>query len=162
MTMNKYSPHVYVIPEDDADRQIADGFLLHPRVNETRIQVMPPAGGWPRVLATFQDEYLPKLHAYPHAHVVMLIDFDDQVEKRRFDFEKEIPADLKSRVFVIGTRNTPEALKKELKRSLEAIGQALADDCAAGTAAIWDHGQLIHNDAERKRFLETVWPHCAR
>jgi hypothetical protein len=26
--MTKYPPHVYVIPEDDADRQLADGFDL--------------------------------------------------------------------------------------------------------------------------------------
>lgn len=32
MSVNKYKPHVFVIPEDDADRQIADGFVLHPGV----------------------------------------------------------------------------------------------------------------------------------
>ena len=50
--MNKYVECVYVIPEDDADRQIADGFVLHPRVKEAPIQVLPPAGGWPKVLET--------------------------------------------------------------------------------------------------------------
>ena len=92
--MNKYAPHVYVIPEDDADRQIADGFVLHPRVKDARIQVVPPAGGWSKVLKTFRDEYIPKLRNYPDTHVVMLIDFDDQVEKRKADFEQEIPADV--------------------------------------------------------------------
>lgn len=28
--MNKYRPHVLVLPEDDANRQIANGFLLAP------------------------------------------------------------------------------------------------------------------------------------
>ncbi len=157
--MNKYAPHVYVIPEDDADRQIADGFVLHPRVRETRIQVVPPAGGWPKVLMTFRDEYIPKLRDHPNSHVVMLIDFDDQVEKRKADFEQAIPAEFKTRVFVIGSKHTPEALKKEVKkRSFEEIGKSLADDCDAGTAALWGHEQLIHNEADRLRLVETVIP----
>jgi hypothetical protein len=84
--MNRYKPHVYVIPEDDRDRQIADGFVLHDQVKDTRIQVVPPAGGWAKVLETFRDEYVSKLHDYPAAHVVMLIDFDDDVQKRQAKF----------------------------------------------------------------------------
>lgn len=156
--MNKYAPHVYVIPEDDADRQIADGFVLHPRVREARIQVVPPAGGWSKVLKTFQDEYLPRLRDYPDAHVVMLIDFDGRVETRKADFEQEIPVDFKIRVFVIGTKHTPEALKKEARKSFEDIGRSLADDCAEGAAELWGHEQLSHNDVDRRRLMETVKP----
>ena len=155
--MNKYAPHIYVIPEDDADRQIADGFVLHPRVKEARVQVVPPAGGWPKVIQTFQDEYIPKLRDYPNARIVMLIDFDDQVEKRKADFERVIPADFKARVFVIGSKHTPEILKKEVKkRTFEEIGGLLADDCAAGTAVLWGHEQLRHNDVDRQRLFEAV------
>jgi hypothetical protein len=156
--MNKYAPHVYVIPEDDANRQIADGFVLHPRVKDMRIQVVPPAGGWPKVLKTFRDEYVPKLRAQPNTHVVILIDFDDQVEKRKADFEQEIPADFKARVFVMGSKHTPEILKKEAKRSLEDIGKSLADECDTGILALWGHEQLSHNDADRERLIETVMP----
>jgi hypothetical protein len=156
--MNKYLPHVYVIPEDDADRQIADGFVLNPRVKETRIQVVPPAGGWPKVLQTFEQEYVPKLRSNAGAHVVMLIDFDGQVEKRRADFEQKIPAEFKTRVFVIGSKVTPEALKKEAGKNFEEIGQLLADDCAAGTAVLWNHEHLSHNEPDRLRLLETVAP----
>jgi hypothetical protein len=28
MSVNKYHPHVLVLPEDDANRQLANGFLL--------------------------------------------------------------------------------------------------------------------------------------
>jgi hypothetical protein len=156
--MNKYAPHVYVIPEDDADRQIADGFVLHPRVKEARIQVVPPAGGWFKVLNTFRDEYIPKLRDYPNTHVVMVIDFDDQVEKRKADFEQEIPADFRTRVFVIGSKHTPETLKKDAKKNFEDIGKSLAEDCSASTAGLWGHEQLCHNDADRKRLIETVMP----
>lgn len=156
--MNKYAPHVYVIPEDDANRQIADGFVLHSRVKEARIQVVPPAGGWPKVLATFRDEYIPKLRDYPTAHVVMLIDFDDQVERRAADFEREVPAEFESRVFVIGSKHTPETLKKVVKKSFEEIGRSLADDCGAGRKGLWDHEQLLHNEAVRDRLIETILP----
>jgi hypothetical protein len=134
--MNKYAPHVYVIPEDDADRQIADGFVLHPQVKDARIQVVPPSGGWPKVLQTFRDEYIPKLRVYGDAHVVMLIDFDGQVETRRALFEEEIPAEFRTRVFVIGSRVNPETLRSALSQSFEAIGNTLADDCATGTTAL--------------------------
>lgn len=156
--MNKYMPHVYVIPEDDRDRQIADGFVLHHQVKDTRIQVVPPAGGWSKVLKTFQDEYIPKLREYPGAHVVMVVDFDDQLEKRRTDFEQVIPSDVKVRVFVVGAKYTPETLKQALKMSYEEIGTALADDCEAGTTSRWDHEQLKHNDPDRQRLVQIIRP----
>ncbi len=43
MSVNKYKEHVYVILEDDANRQIADGFVGHRNVDDRRIQVMPVA-----------------------------------------------------------------------------------------------------------------------
>lgn len=156
--MNKYAPHVYVIPEDDRDRQIADGFVLHHQVKDTRIQVVPPAGGWPNVLKTFRDEYIPKLRDYRDAHVIMVIDFDNQVEKRKADFEQEIPEEFKVRVFVIGPKHTPETLKNELKKSFEEIGTSLADDCGADTTALGGHEQLNHNDADRQRLVQAVKP----
>jgi hypothetical protein len=154
--MNKYGNHVYVIPEDEADRQLADGFVLHHQVKATRIQVMPPAGGWPKVIETFKDEYIPWLRNHHQARVVMLIDFDGNVEQRRIKFEQAIPPEFKDRVFVVGTRDNPEMLKNALNISFEEIGQSLADDCAADITNHWDHEQLQHNDAERQRMDRTV------
>jgi hypothetical protein len=156
--MNRYAPHVYVIPEDDRDRQIADGFVLHHQVKDARIQVIPPVGGWPKVLETFRDEYISRLRDYADTHVVMLIDFDGQFEKRKARFEQEIPEGLKTRVFVVGSKHEPETLKKALKIGFEEIGKSLADECAAGTAVFWDHEQLQHNAAERQRLVQTVKP----
>lgn len=156
--MNKFLKHVYVIPEDDADRQIAVGFVDHPQVKHTRIQVMPPAGGWTKVKDTFREEYLPRLRDYPGAHVVMLIDFDGQVEERKLDFEQSIPAEFRSRVFVIGSKDTPERLKKEAKQSFEKIGESLADECDADAVELWDREQLVHNRVDRLRLVETVKP----
>jgi hypothetical protein len=156
--MNRYESHVYVIPEDDRDRQIAVGFIDHHKVQHPRIQVMPVAGGWRNVLKMFHDEYIQKLRDYPKGHVVMLIDFDGEFEERRGEFEQAIPDDLKPRVFVVGPGHTPEALKNEVNKSFEKIGAALADDCDAGTAGLWDHQQLKHNDSDRERLVQTVRP----
>lgn len=156
--MSKYGGYLYVIPADDADRQLADGFVLHHRVDNRRVQVMPPAGGWRYVLKTFQDEYVQKLRQNSKAHVVMLIDFDDCFEERRDEFENQIPDDIKARVFVVGPKYTPETLKGALNKSFEKIGISLADDCDAGTEALWDHEQLRHNEADRQRLVQTIKP----
>jgi len=156
--LNKYAPHLYVIPEDDANRQVADGFTLHHHVKHTRMQVMPPAGGWSEVLKTFKDVYIQKLREYPLAHVVLLIDFDGSFEQRRSDFQSQIPVDIQQRVFVVGSQDTPEAMKRQLKRSFEEIGKALADDCDADTATLWGHQQLSHNDPDRHGMAQAIKP----
>ena len=100
---------------------------------------MPPAGGWPRVLDTFREEYVPTLRARQQSHIIMLIDFDEQIEVRTALFNDAIPDEFKARVFVIGSSDEPEALRKALKIGFEDIGKRLADDCAAGTTTYWDH-----------------------
>lgn len=156
--MNKYAQHVYVIPEDCADEQLAIGFVIHDQVDDRRIQIMPPAGGWGNVLQTFQDEYIGRLRSYPLGHVVMLIDFDGQYDVRRGEFEQAIPADLKQRVFVVGSKTTPEILRRELGTSFEKIGLSLADDCHVGTEMVWDHDELRHNNPDRQRLVAIVKP----
>jgi hypothetical protein len=156
--MNKYVAHVYVILEDDADRQIAVGFVGHHHVKHPRIQVMPVAGGWTHVLSTIRDEYIQKLRSNFKAHVVMLIDFDGAVEDRRKAFETEISLEIQPRVFVVGSKHTPESLRSAFNKSFERIGESLADDCVAGTSAFWEHEQLIHNNVERERLIQAVGP----
>jgi hypothetical protein len=156
--MNRYAPHLYVIPEDDCDRQLADGFVLHYQVKSQRIQVMPLAGGWKEVLKTFTTEYIVPLRLYPQGHVVMLVDFDGNYDDRRKVFEDAIPQDLKQRVFVVGSKTTPEDLKKELSKNFEQIGESLADECSSGTEATWSHEHLKHNDPDRLSLINVVKP----
>ena len=156
--MNKYRPHVYLIPEDDANRQIANGFVLHHAVQSLNIQIMPPAGGWAKVLETFKDEYLQVLHNFSDAHVIMLIDFDDAYVGRRDRFEKIIPDDVKSRVFVVGSKVTPEILKSKVKMTLEKIGTSLAQECHGGNRQMWEHDHLKHNKPDLDRLVTAVKP----
>jgi hypothetical protein len=122
MSINKYKPHIYVIPEDDANRQILNGFLQHPAVAYRTVHDTGLAKGWPNVLVKFQTELLPLIRKFPHGHVVMLIDFDEDQGRRR-QFEMEIPEDVKSRVFVLGSRDEPETLRNALKLKFEDIGR---------------------------------------
>jgi len=56
MSVNHYLPHVLVLPEDDANRQIANGFQLD--ISSRQIQVLPEAGGWIRVLECFTEDHI--------------------------------------------------------------------------------------------------------
>jgi len=156
--MNRYLPHVYIIPEDDRDRQLADGFIFYDQVNALRVQVMPPPGGWARVLNTFKDEYIRRLRGDLMGHVVMLIDFDGDYTNRRKEFEDAIPDDLKNRVFVVGSKETPELLKRAMAKNYEQIGAMLAEDCFDNTVHNWNHDHLIHNEPDRRQLVDIVKP----
>ena len=144
MAINKYKPHVLMIPEDDADRQMANGFLLDPLLFSQRIQVLEEAGGWARVLDVFESDHIAGMESWPLRFVVLVIDFDDQ-ETRLASAKSRIPANLSERVFIIGSLTNPERLRQELGRSYEAIGQALAQDCRENTGSVWSHDLLKHN-----------------
>jgi hypothetical protein len=157
MSVNKFKPHVWIIPEDRADEELANGFLLHYAVAERAAQVARPAGGWSKVLDVFETEYL-KLLQNPNAHVIMLIDFDEKIEDRKTHFERRIPEGVRSRVFVIGSKGTPESLKRELGMTLERIGTALAEDCLEKDFEVWHHAHLMHNSDELQRLVDIVKP----
>lgn len=156
--MNVYRPHVYVVPEDRADAQLAIGFVEHHEVDDTRVKVMPEVGGWSVALAELRDVYVPKMRANRLAHVVIVIDFDGEYDARRPQFEAVVPADLRDRAFVIGARTEPEDLKGSLRLSLPQIGNALAGECHAGEKNLWGHGELQHNRPDLERLLAVVRP----
>lgn len=81
MSANKYKEHIYLIPEDDKDRQLAVGFLGCEAVASRVVIPLPPAGGWPKVLSLFEGVYIPILRNNQMAHVVMVIDFDENVDE---------------------------------------------------------------------------------
>ncbi|MCA9207895.1 MAG: hypothetical protein KDA55_06045 [Planctomycetales bacterium] len=156
MSVNRYQPHVLVIPEDRADEQIANGFIQHDRIQIRRIQILPCANGWPGVLEKFKVEYVRHLRMYPQAQVILLIDFDRQYKSRRQMFEDETPVDLRERVYVIGASDNPESLRDALGTNFESIGLALADECYRRISAMWAHKDLKHNEPDRLWLLESV------
>jgi hypothetical protein len=157
MSVNKYKPHVWIIPEDDANRQLIIGFRQHYAVSDQLIGVSAPAGGWLKVLEVFETEYIRLLRQFTNAHVILLIDFDDD-ETRRNQSEYRIPEDIKSRAFIIGSKVDPESLKRELGMTLEKIGDRLAQECLDSTSVVWQSSQLLHNTEELSRLIEFVRP----
>lgn len=151
--MNRYKPHMLVLPEDDANRQIANGFLLEPAVRARSVQVLPPAGGWIPARDRLR-ELLAEMSTYAQRVMVLLVDFDGRAE-RRSEILAHVPPALLDRVFVLGTYSEPEALRGDLG-AFEAIGRALARDCVASTTHAWGHGLLAHNTDEATRLLSAV------
>lgn len=150
--MNKYQPHVLVLPEDDANRQLAVGF--HLEIDQIRqMKVVEVAGGWRKVLDAFVSIHIEEMERTTNRFIVLLIDFDE--DARRLDEAKAvIPAHLIERVFVLGVWSEPE----KLERSPEDTGSALAKDCRNGTSDTWDEALLKHNADEVARLRERLRP----
>jgi len=156
VSVNVYKPHVIVLPEDDANREIANGFLLDPSIKIRNIHPINPAGGWVKVLNQFLVDHVPELRKWPERHMVLLIDFDGQVDSRTEQFETQIPVDVRDRVFLLGTKSEPESLRKQYGDSLENIGKALAAECYQDKTSLWNHCLLSHNAKERTRLNAKV------
>ena len=158
MGSNRYKPHLLVLLEDKANRQILNGFLLnYPSSTSNAIQSLGVAGGWKKVVEKFKDEQVSKMYDYPNRRIVLIIDFDDH-EERLSQIQKEIPNDLQDRVFILGTLSEPEKLRTQLNMKFEKIGQALAQDCADNTQTVWGHPLLKHNESELGRMVKNVKP----
>ena len=77
MSVNKYKKNLLVLPEDDANRQIALGFILNPDLNERAVQILPPSGGWSKAVESFEQNHAAKMRSYPKRAMLLLIDFDN-------------------------------------------------------------------------------------
>ncbi|MHC5823096.1 MAG: hypothetical protein ACYT04_46500 [Nostoc sp.] len=145
------------MPEDDANRQIANGFLLDLNLNSRAIQVLPEARGWKDVVEKFTNDYASTMRQYPHRWIALLIDFDK--DKDRLSYVKlQIPNDLEDRVFVLGVLSEPERLSRDINKNFEKIGEALAKDCSDKTNEWWGHDLLKHNQTELDRMISSVKP----
>ena len=157
MSVNKDLPHIFVLPEDDANRQLAKGFHLEVHWSRQRqMQVLEEAGGWIEVLDQFESDHVDRMDLYTNRFMVLLIDFDGR-EDRLENARDRIPERMRDRVFILGVLTEPEALKR-LLGPYEAIGGALARDCREETDATWGHELLRHNAGEAGRLNNHVRP----
>ena len=158
MSPNRELSHVLILPEDDRDRQLANGFHLQIAWNlQRQMQVLPVAGGWVDVLNIFESEHVPEMDRWNRRFMVLLIDFDG-TQNRLQNAKARIPERLTDRVFVLGALSTPEALRAATARSYEDIGKTMAEDCRQGINGIWQHELLRHNAAELDRLRRHVYP----
>lgn len=158
MSVNSFQPHILVLPEDNADRQLANGFWLEVDwMKQRQMQVLNEVGGWIDVLECFKSVHIKEMERCTYRFMVLLIDFDEK--ENRLDKAKEvIPDSLKDRVFVLGARKDPEGLSKAGLGSPETVGQKLARDCRDETEKTWGHDLLRHNAGELKRLRQIVRP----
>lgn len=154
MSVNKYLPHIFLLPEDDANTELANGFVLEVQYHR-KIQILPEAGGWTNACETFLSEHVKGMRTYSERYFVLLIDFDDQID-RAAKIKEQIPEDIRNRVFLIGTKTEPEALKKAGLGSLESIGRTLSKECRDGNRDLWSHDLLKQNVSEIDRLKEAV------
>lgn len=157
MSINKYQSHLYIIPEDDANRQVIQGFRQHSFVESGNVNIRAPAGGWTKVVDVFVEEYVPLLRKWPNAHVLLVVDFDN-MPNRRQTIGNSIPADLVDRVFLVGSLETPERLRSLIGILPEALGRKIAEECYDNTHSTWAHAHLLHNIPELNRLVLRVRP----
>jgi hypothetical protein len=148
-------PHVFVLPEDEANRRLANEFNL--RVDQLRnMQVLPEAGGWAEVLDLFATKHVAEMHRWPHRFMILIIDFDSDGDRLRIAKDR-VPRGLRGRVFILGAWSNPEVLRARLG-PYETIGLAMANDCRDGTSATWEDEHLQHNAGELDRLREHIVP----
>ena len=156
--VNKYQPHVLVLPEDQANIEIANGFLLTPSLKARNLRVLPCCHGWLKVLEGFVAQ-ISEMEKLPNRRMILLIDFDQEFAIRSHYVFDKIPNNLRSRVFVLGTADEPEKPRTALGKSMESIGKDLGDACANRlTDGLWQHRHLQHNQPELERLLVEVRP----
>ena len=95
MALNRERPHLLVLPEDDATRSLANGFIDGAR---GPMQALNPARGWSHVLEEFMNIHADGLRKYPLRHIVLLIDFDNDFHRRLAKFQESITQDVSDRV----------------------------------------------------------------
>ncbi len=154
MSANVYQPHLLVIPEDKANQDIINGFLLRVESNERQLQVLDLANGWSKGKDKLLDLSEGHLKKYKNAHALLLIDHDGD-SARGSNIKALISDDVKDRVFVIGVLSEPEKLKSA-NQKYEQIGGLIADGCKANNSDFWQQELLVHNLEEVRRLSEAV------
>lgn len=158
MSVHRHRAHVFVLPEDDANRQLANGFQLElDWMKQRQMQVLEEAGGWIPVLEHFVADHVSGMESNTRRFMVLLIDFDGRRERLEYAKTK-VPAHLENRVFILGSWREPEALRGAALGSYETIGKAMAQDCRDETETVWGHELLRHNAGELARLRESVRP----
>lgn len=141
MSVNREKWHLLIKPEDDANREIAIGFLnALDYAQQSKIQVDRPAGGYLKALEFIQTA---QLERFPLRRVLILIDFDNSVELRKHLVERF--ASVSDRVFVLGSRPEAEDMRRELSCHLEECGETVAKACLARKCEVWQLESLKHN-----------------
>ncbi len=159
MGINKELPHLLILPEDDAYRDLANGFVNYDAVADNRIHIAKPAGGWLKLLDVFSQEYESSVRDNRSRHVLLLLDLDGRCGRYSEKVLPKIPEEIRDRVFILSCNDEAENFKKELGGGkFEDFGEKLSKSCRenAYTKSDWLCPQLCHNKNELHRLATAV------
>lgn len=167
MSINRYKWHLYVLPEDDATKELANGMLQAAEDWSYQVQIQHPCGGWKK---TASNEYLKEtvksyeMEKYSSCHLLLIIDFDgneDRLETIKNGIESDpLLSKFKERIFVIGSLREVENLRRgiindndnKFGSAIEEVGKKLYQDCS-----LWQREDLKNSSREIYR-LKAVLP----
>ena len=152
--MNKFKPHLFIAPEDDADRQIAVGFQMHLEA-KGEMQIVDVARGWLKVVGVIKDEYVPLLKNNLNSHVLGIIDCDKDADRIAEQLEN-FPEDIRNRIFLLGVNENPQEFKRSAKMHFAKIGEKLADECYKDELDLWNHEMLSYSSSEALRAKDAL------
>lgn len=156
MSANKYTQHLIVIPEDQAIREIVNGFSTCLDANERQFYVYDLARGWERGKETLLELSKGYMREYPNSYAVLIVDFDGNAH-RGSEIKNQVPEEVRDRVFVVGVLNEPENLRNSTGMRFEQLGRQIAGGCKDSSIDFWERQELLaHNVDEIRRLSEAV------
>jgi len=157
LSVNKFKPHLLILPEDQAVKDVVVGAVESIRVKPAaNLSIEKLLGGW-RKLKDRLPECEKYLGQYPEGRLLFIIDLDRD-PKRPKEVQAWIQGEFADRIFLLSSFHEPEALQRELTGSLEMIGGTLVDDCPDDQSEAWAHSHLEHNKPELERFMASCRP----
>ncbi|OOF45076.1 hypothetical protein [Rodentibacter trehalosifermentans] len=158
---NKYRKHLFILCEDDINKEISKGITEQLDLNPTNIiHYEKIARGWEKCFSLLEHKYIPELLDIPERYLLIVMDFDGQFDERmnKFKLILDNSSELSERVFLVGAAAEPETLKANLKLSghNDDVGRQLFDDCNAESSQYWCSSELVHNKDEIERLKKTT------
>lgn len=160
MSINRQQEHVIFFGEDEATRDLAQGFVESAKINELRCDVWHTFGtGWQSTVEAIE---LVNMVRYPLTRLVLVIDLDRKGVHHIDKIKREIAeSPFKDRVYVIGGAKDVQALQRAFvaansigKMSEQDTGRKIADECFKDESCIegvWANPELVGNVAELVR-----------
>lgn len=156
MGINRHKNHLVVFMEDRPYRDIVNGAKSLLNVNENIVDSKEPSGGWSKTFEKLKEN-LQLIGKFKNMHVLVLIDFDNEYEKR-YDIFENILKDNNclDRAFLLGIdAKESEDLKKALGyKNSEDIAKILLENCPDETANEWENRHLKSNLREIERMRD--------
>jgi hypothetical protein len=135
MASNKFRWHLRIFVEDDANRQIVNGFLesFFQRNIPRCIRVLQSSRGWDSTLKAAKQDCA---EGGSCRRVLAVIDFDGDANRIRTATVKG-----QANFYVVGCREEPEKLRQLLQRPghFSTLGNSLAREYCDNNTSLWPH-----------------------